>query len=68
MALSDYQVDAVIKAYLKNMTIRAASANDDGDTGEIPEDRVAISEEAMKVMFFKRIRKSLAKKLTKHNP
>lgn len=67
MALSDYQIDRVIKAYLRNMTLRAASANGDLH-GELPADQVVISEEAMKTMFFDRIQKHLTKKLRKHNP
>jgi hypothetical protein len=67
MTLSNYQIDRVIKAYLRNMTLRAASGNDDLH-GELPEDQVAISEEALKTMFFGRIQKHLTKKLTRHNP
>jgi hypothetical protein len=56
MILSDYQVDSVIKAYLRNMTGRANFANDAQDV-DTPEDRVVLSEAAMKKMFFKMIRK-----------
>jgi hypothetical protein len=65
MALSDYQVDNVIKAYLRNMTIRANSVNDAANV-DTPEDLVVLSEVAMKKMFFKRIRKDMTEKLQKH--
>jgi hypothetical protein len=67
MVLFDYQIDSVIQAYLKNMAIRANSANADRDA-EFPEDQVTISEEAMKRMFFKRIRNHMTERLRKHNP
>jgi hypothetical protein len=65
MSLSDYQVDTVIKAYLRNMTIRASSVNDAPDV-DTPEDRVVLSEKAMKKMFFKRIRKNMTQKFQRH--
>ena len=64
MTLSGYQVDSVIKAYLRNMTIRATSARQEGDI-EFPDDQVVLSEDAMKGMFFKRIRNNMTEKLRK---
>ncbi len=64
MMISDYQIDSVIKAYMRNMTVRATRGNQDGDI-EVPDDQVILSEDAMKRIFYNRIRNNMAEKLRK---
>lgn len=62
MSLTAHQVDSVIKAYLRNMAIKAADGTDNRET---PEDVVLISHEALRTMFFKRIGKLMTDRLKK---
>lgn len=61
MAISGYQIATVIKTYIKNMEIRARSA-DDGPELEVPADQITISEEG-RGLLFDRIRKQMAERL-----
>lgn len=66
MTISGYQVNSVVKTYMRNMKSRAGlTGKTPGDDGA--EDRVLISEEAMKRMVFERIGESMTEKLKKHD-
>ena len=66
MTISSYQVNTVVKTYVKNMKSRAGMAGKTpGDKGV--EDRVLISEEAMKRMVFERIGERMTERLRKHD-
>lgn len=62
MTISDYQIRTVIRAYMRNMRVRVESATDD-PTAELPEDRVVISQDAVRKRFFGRIGERVAEKL-----
>jgi len=66
MTISDYQINSVVKTYMRNMKSRVGLS---GKThaGDDPEDRVLISEEAMKRMVFERIGESMTEKLRRHD-
>jgi hypothetical protein len=66
MTISDYQINSVVKTYMRNMKSRAGLS---GQTpgGDGAEDRVLISEEGMKRMVFERIGYSMTEKLRRHD-
>jgi hypothetical protein len=66
MPISNYQVDSVIKIYVKNMKIRV------GQTKENPEEndcdyQLDISKEGIKKMIYERMGKQMAEKLKKND-
>ncbi len=66
MTVSDYQINSVIKTYMKYMKIRMGH----GDNGcELPpeEDNVIISEEGMKRVLFERIGENMTQRLRRHD-
>ncbi|HUJ69568.1 MAG TPA: hypothetical protein VLW86_08590 [Syntrophorhabdales bacterium] len=65
MTISDYQINSVVKTYMRNMKSRA-SLTEKTAGGDGAEDRVLISEEAMKRMVFERIGDSMTEKLRRH--
>lgn len=66
MTVSGYQINSVIKTYMKNMRSRMGRAGKAlGDSGV--EDRVLISEDAMKRMVFERIGEKMTERLRKHD-
>ena len=65
MTISDYQINSVVKTYMRNMKSRA-SLTEKTARGDGAEDRVLISEEAMKRMVFERIGDSMTEKLRRH--
>jgi hypothetical protein len=62
MTVSSFQIRTVIRAYMKNMRVRAESVMDDSSEA-FPEDRVLISEEALRRRFFGRIGEKVAERL-----
>ena len=65
MTVSDYQINSVIKTYMKNMKTRIS---DFGKTYEAPqeEDNVNISEEGIKKVLFERIGEKMTERLKRH--
>jgi hypothetical protein len=65
MTVSDYQINSVIKTYMKNMKTRIGGA---GKTYEAPheEDDVNISDEGMKKILFERIGEKMTERLKRH--
>ena len=66
MTVSDYQINSVIKTYMKNMKSRMGR----GDKArELPpeEDNVIISEEGMKRVLFERIGEKMTERLRRHD-
>jgi hypothetical protein len=64
VSLAEYQIGCVVKAYLRNMATRATIAAEAGDSGP-SEDRVTISQEALRTMFFGRIESTMTNRLRK---
>ncbi|MGA2106399.1 MAG: hypothetical protein ABSH25_02020 [Syntrophorhabdales bacterium] len=66
MTISDYQINSVVRTYMKNMSgkvgLTGKTARDDG-----PEDQVLISDGAMKKMLFERIGEKMTERLRKHD-
>ena len=61
MTISDYQINSVIKTYMRNMKSRTIQSD---KTSEPPaEDRVLISDEGMKKMLFDRIGEKMTERL-----
>ncbi len=66
MTISDYQINNVIRTYIKNMKSRANLAEQ--GHREVPdEDRISISEEGMRRMLFTRIGEKMTERLRKHD-
>jgi hypothetical protein len=65
MTISDYQVNSVIKTYMKNMKSRTVYA--DKGPESIVEDRVLMSDEGVKKMLFERIGEKMTERLRKHD-
>jgi hypothetical protein len=65
MTVSDYQINSVIKTYMKNMKTRLGGL---GKTHEAPqeEDTVNISEEGIKKVLFERIGEKMTERLKRH--
>lgn len=61
MTVSNFQIRTVIRAYVRNMRVRAESAVDDS-IEDLPEDTVALSEQALKNRFFGRIGERVAER------
>jgi len=66
MTVSDYQINSVIKTYMKNMKSRMKCAEKSWHEST-PEDRVLISEEGMKRMLFERIGEKMTERLRRHD-
>jgi hypothetical protein len=65
MTISDYQINNVIRTYVRNMKSRMDTAEKDHE--EPGEDKVLISEEGMKKMLFERIGEKMTERLRKHD-
>jgi hypothetical protein len=65
MTVSDYQINSVIKTYMKNMKTRISGLE---KTHEAPqeEDTVNISEEGIKKVLFERIGEKMTERLKRH--
>ena len=66
MTVSDYQINSVIKTYMKNMKNRMGQG-DNACEGPPEEDNVIISEEGMKRVFFERIGEKMTERLRRHD-
>ena len=66
MTVSDYQINSVIKTYMKNMKIKMGRRNS-ADDASTREDSVIISEEGMKRALFDRIGKKMTERLRRHD-
>lgn len=65
MTISDYQITAVIRTYMKHMKMKLKPGQKT-PTKEPGEDRVVISEEAMKKILFERIGDRMAEMVKKN--
>ncbi len=66
MTVSDFQINSVIKTYMKNIKIRMShGANAEEDSSQ--EDNVIISEEGMKRVLFERIGEKMTERLRRHD-
>ena len=66
MTVSDYQVNSVIKTYMRNMKSRMGRGDNACD-GPLEEDNVIISEEGMKRVLFERIGEKMTERLRRHD-
>jgi hypothetical protein len=66
MTVSDYQINSVIKTYMRNMKSRMGRGEDAGD-GPQEEDNVIISEDGMKRVLFERIGEKMTERLRRHD-
>jgi hypothetical protein len=64
MTISDYQVNNVIKTYVRNMKSRTIHA--DMISEPTAEDRVLVSDEGVKRMLFDRIGEKMAERLRRN--
>jgi len=66
MTISDYQINSVVRTYMKNMSgkvgLTGKTSRDDG-----AEDQVLISEGAMRRMLFDRIGEKMTERLRRHD-
>ena len=66
MTISDYQINSVVRTYMRNMKSRVdLSGKTPGEDGA--EDQVLISEGAMKRMLFDRVGEKMTERLRKHD-
>jgi hypothetical protein len=65
MTISDYQINNVIKTYMRNMKSRTIPTDNTSESDA--EDRVLISDEGMKRMLFDRIGEMMTERLRKHD-
>ncbi len=66
MTVSDYQINSVIKTYMRNMKSRIGRGGDAGE-GPLEEDNVIISEDGMKRVLFERIGEKMTERLRRHD-
>ena len=66
MTVSDFQINSVIKTYMKNIKIRM-SHRANAEDGSSQEDNVIISEEGMKRVLFERIGEKMTERLRRHD-
>jgi hypothetical protein len=66
MTVSNYQINSVIKTYMKNMKSRM-SRHGNACEGPAEEDDVIISEEGMKRVLFERIGEKMTERLRRHD-
>ncbi len=64
MTVSDYQINSVIKTYMRNMRSRVGRT-DKASEGDGVEDKVLISEQGMKKALFDRIGENMTARLRK---
>ena len=65
MTISDYQISSVIRTYMKSMKSKTVYA--DKVSEPAVEDKVFISDEGVKKMFFDRIGEKMTERLKKHD-
>lgn len=66
MTISDFQINSVIKTYMRNMKNRMSHADRNCLAG-VTEDRVMISEDGMKRILFERIGEKMTERLRRHD-
>jgi hypothetical protein len=66
MTVSDYQINSVIKTYMRNMKSRMGRGEEAGE-GPAEEDNVIISEDGMKRVLFERIGEKMTERLRRHD-
>jgi hypothetical protein len=66
MTVSDYQINSVIKTYMRNMKSKMGCGENACD-GPPEEDNVIISEEGMKRVLFERIGEKMTERLRRHD-
>jgi hypothetical protein len=67
MTISDYQINSVIKTYMRNMKSRMGQAERTSYESAAAEDRVMVSEEGMRKMLFERIEEKMMERLKRHD-
>ena len=65
MTISDYQINSVIRTYMKNMKSRTVSL--DKISSPTVEDNVLLSDEGVKKMLFDRIGEKMTERLRRHD-
>jgi hypothetical protein len=65
MVVSDYQINSVIKTYVRNMKSKMVQA--DKTPESIVEDRVLVSNDGVRRMLFERIGERMTERLRKHD-
>jgi hypothetical protein len=66
MTISDYQINSVIKTYMRNMKSRMGQTERNPSESWM-EDRVMISDEGMKKILFERIGEKMTERLKRHD-
>jgi hypothetical protein len=66
MTISDYQINCVIKTYMRNMKSRMSPAEKTSSESTAAEDRVMISDEGMRRIVFERIEEKMTERLKRH--
>ena len=66
MTVSDYQINSVIKTYMRNMRSRVGRT-EKASEGDGVEDKVLISDQGMKKALFDRIGENMTARLRKHD-
>ena len=65
MTISDYQINSVIRTYMKNMKSKTVSL--DKLSSPAVEDNVLLSDEGVKKMLFDRIGEKMTERLRRHD-
>ena len=65
MTISDYQINSVIRTYMKNMKSKTVSL--DKISSPSVEDNVLLSDEGVKKMLFDRIGEKMTERLRRHD-
>ncbi len=65
MTISDYQINSVIRTYMKNMKSKTVSL--DKISSPTVEDNVLLSDEGVKKMLFDRIGEKMTERLRRHD-
>jgi len=66
MTISDFQINSVIKTYMRNMKSRAGHTYEKMPCESAREDSVTISDEGMKRVLFERIGEKMTERLRRH--
>ncbi len=64
MNLSEYQINSVIKTYMKNLKARASRVEDEGEKA----DEATLSKEGIKRVLLERIGEKITKRLKGYQP
>jgi hypothetical protein len=65
MTISDFQINSVIRTYMKNMKVKVRHVEQD-HYSQPKEDQVQISEDGMKRALFERIEENMTERLKRH--